>query len=64
MTRRRKGARLRRLGGACLAASLLACGRGEPPAPPPPEVVVAEARLGNVPDRREYVGNVRAVNDV
>lgn len=53
----------RRAAGA-LAAVLLACGRGEPPHPPPPEVVVAEARLGNVPDRREYVGNVRAVNEV
>lgn len=35
--------------------------RGEPP---PPEVVVAAARLGSVPDRHEYVGNVRAAQQV
>lgn len=33
-------------------------------APPPPEVVVEVARLGAVPDRREYVGNVRAARQV
>jgi len=45
--------------------SLLACGRGDAPGgPPAPEVGVATARLGNVPDRREYVGNVEAVNRV
>jgi RND family efflux transporter MFP subunit len=33
-------------------------------APPPPEVVVAVARLGAVPDRHEYVGNVRAAKQV
>jgi membrane fusion protein (multidrug efflux system) len=50
---------------ALLAALVLACGRGgEPSGPPPPEVVVAAARTGTVPDRREYVGNVRAVNSV
>lgn len=48
-----------------LAAAVLACGRGEGPGePPPPEVQVATARLGAVPDHREYVGNVRAVNRV
>jgi membrane fusion protein (multidrug efflux system) len=48
-----------------LAASTLACGRGEGPGgPPPPEVVVVPARIGSVPDRREFVGNVRAVNAV
>jgi membrane fusion protein (multidrug efflux system) len=51
-----------------LAAALAlaaGCGRREgPEAPPPPEVVVATARLGPVPDRREYVGNVRALNEV
>ena len=48
-----------------LAAHALACGRGEEPVgPPPPEVVVAAARIGSVPDRREYVGNVRAMNAV
>jgi membrane fusion protein, multidrug efflux system len=50
-----------------LAAALLlaACGRGEAPGPPPPpEVGVAVATVGAVPDRREYVGNVRAANAV
>ena len=47
------------------AAILLACGRDEGPGgPPPPEVLVTEARLGSVPDLREYVGNVRATNRV
>lgn len=47
------------------AALLLACGGDEGPgSPPPPEVLVTEARLGPVPDLREYVGNVRAVNQV
>jgi RND family efflux transporter MFP subunit len=64
MKRPWRGGRSLRLCCAWLAAGLLACGRGEPPAPPPPEVVVAEARVGNLPDRREYVGNVRAVNEV
>ncbi|MCC6848028.1 MAG: efflux RND transporter periplasmic adaptor subunit [Deltaproteobacteria bacterium] len=50
---------------AALIAVLAGCGRGQPPdAPPPPEVLVATARLGPVPDHREYVGNVRAVNRV
>ncbi|HSJ97408.1 MAG TPA: efflux RND transporter periplasmic adaptor subunit [Myxococcota bacterium] len=50
---------------AVLAAALAACGRDEAPGgPPPPEVLVATARIGSVPDRREYVGNVRAVNRV
>jgi RND family efflux transporter MFP subunit len=49
-----------------VAAFVLAsCRRGDaPPAPPPPEVVVAVAKVGSVPDHREYVGNVRAVNEV
>jgi membrane fusion protein (multidrug efflux system) len=48
-----------------LALHALACGGGgEPAAAPPPEVVVTAARTGSVPDRREYVGNVRAVNAV
>jgi membrane fusion protein (multidrug efflux system) len=48
-----------------LAAHALACGPGEQAGgPPPPEVVVAEARIGSVPDHREYVGNVRATNAV
>ena len=47
------------------AAQALACGRGEQAGgPPPPEVVVAAAKIGSVPDRREYVGNVRAINAV
>jgi RND family efflux transporter MFP subunit len=42
-----------------------ACGPGdERGAPAPPEVVVEAARRGVVPDRREYVGNVRAVAEV
>jgi len=48
-----------------LAAHTLACGPGEGPAgPPPPEVVVEAARIGTVPDRRGFVGNVRAMNSV
>jgi len=51
--------------GAAALALALACGRGEAPqGPPPPEVLVATARVGSVPDRREYVGNVRALNRV
>ena len=50
---------------ALVAAPAIDCGRGNGPSgPPPPEVVVATARIGPVPDRREYVGNVRAVNAV
>jgi RND family efflux transporter MFP subunit len=45
--------------------ALAGCGRGETPgAPPAPEVTTAAAQTGAVPDRREYVGNVRAVNQV
>jgi RND family efflux transporter MFP subunit len=47
-----------------IAAAPVACGRGAPPAPPPPEVGVATVTLGTVPDRREYVGNVEAVNRI
>ena len=48
-----------------IAVALFACSRGgERAAPPPPEVVVAAAARGSVPDRREYVGNVRAVKQV
>jgi len=47
------------------AALGVACGGDEGSGgPPPPEVVVATARRGSVPDRREYVGNVRAMNEV
>jgi RND family efflux transporter MFP subunit len=46
-------------------AGAAGCGRGAAPtAPPPPEVRVVAARLGTVPDHREYVGNVRAVKRV
>jgi membrane fusion protein (multidrug efflux system) len=56
--------RPRALLGALLALGL-ACGRGgAPPQPPPAEVGVATAQLGRVPDRREYVGTLRAVNRV
>lgn len=48
-----------------LAGLALACGPGEGPGgPPPPEVLVAAAQLAAVPDRREFVGNVRATNAV
>jgi RND family efflux transporter MFP subunit len=46
------------------AAAAVACGHGDSGGPPPPEVVVATVRVGAVPDRREYVGNVRAVEAV
>ena len=47
------------------AVLALACEpRGGGGGPPPPEVVVAVARIGTLPDRREYVGNVRAVNEI
>ncbi len=46
------------------AQGWLACGSGDAGGPPAPEVVVATARKGSVPDRREYAGNVRAVNAV
>ncbi len=60
MTRRQMGLVL-----ALCAAQAVACGSGEGPGgPPPPEVRVATARIGSVPDRREYVGNVRATNSV
>jgi RND family efflux transporter MFP subunit len=61
------GARALGLGvGLALACAFgLGCGPGEAPGgPPPPEVVVAAARAGSVPDRREYVGNVRALKAV
>lgn len=51
--------------GLAAALVLAACGQGDAPGPPPPaEVGVAIARIGTVPDRREYVGNVRAANAV
>jgi RND family efflux transporter MFP subunit len=64
MRRRRHGLGTIRASALALAIAL-ACGRGDQvAAPPPPEVLVATARLGSVPDRREYVGNVRAVNRI
>lgn len=57
--------RLASLAAAAAVAAALGCGPGEgPAAPPPPEVGVVAARLGSVPDRREYVGNVRAVTEI
>jgi membrane fusion protein (multidrug efflux system) len=48
----------------CVALAV-ACGSGpQGGAPPPPEVTVATARVGTVPDRREYVGTVRALRSV
>jgi RND family efflux transporter MFP subunit len=64
------GRRALRLTSGLAATALLgplgsACGRGdERGLPAPPEVVVEAARRGVVPDRREYVGNVRAVAEV
>lgn len=53
------------LAAAALAALLAGCGRGGGPgAPAPPEVVVTNAFLGSVPDRHEYVGTVRALNEI
>ena len=65
MTRPTQRARDRLCAALLFAALATACGRAEEAAgPPPPEVVVSAARLGAVPDRREYVGNVRAVVEV
>jgi membrane fusion protein (multidrug efflux system) len=49
---------------ALCAAAALGCGRGDQGGPPPPEVIVATVRTGTLPDHREYVGNVRAMNSV
>ena len=47
------------------AFALAACGRNDAPtAAPAAEVAVAEAKLGTLPDRREFVGNVRAMNEI
>jgi membrane fusion protein, multidrug efflux system len=51
-------------GALLLAAFALGCGHGDAGGPPPPEVVVATVRKGTMPDHREYVGNVRAVDAV
>jgi len=53
-----------RAGSLLLAVLAVGCGRGEPGGPPPPEVIVATVRTGSLPDHREYVGNVRAMNTV
>lgn len=60
----RRGRRRAGLAAAALVVVVAACGSEQAQAPPPPEVVVATARLGAVPDHREYVGNVRATNRV
>jgi RND family efflux transporter MFP subunit len=49
---------------ALVALAALACGPRKTPEPPPPEVVVATAERGAMPDRREYVGNVQAMNEI
>ncbi len=51
--------------GVAATLAIGACGRGDaPPTPPAAEVTVAIATLGPLPDRREFVGNVRAVNEI
>ena len=51
--------------GVVLLLAAVACGGSETPAgPPPPAVQVVAARLGAIPDHREHVGNVEAVNRV
>lgn len=48
-----------------LAIILTGCLDGEPPSGPPPRAVkVVPARVGPLANRREYVGNLRAVNRV
>ncbi|TMA34294.1 MAG: efflux RND transporter periplasmic adaptor subunit [Deltaproteobacteria bacterium] len=64
MTRRSAGVRVALGAALAVAAAPLGCGRGDPGGPPPPEVLVATVRAAAVPDRREYVGNVRAVDSV
>ena len=49
---------------AAVVGAAAACGREAPPAPPPPEVIVARAHVGAMPDHREYVGRVAALNEV
>jgi len=64
---RRARGRLPRAAWVALAAAAVAvaCGGDErADARPPPEVTVAVARTGAVPDRREHVGNARAVNRI
>ncbi len=63
MKRRSATVRVAWLAAVC-TAQVLGCGRGDSGGPPPPEVVVATVRTGSVPDRREYVGNVRALDSV
>jgi len=55
-----------RIAGALLWLAFVAgCDRGEAPTGgPPAEVFVATAQIGTLPDRRDFVGNVRAVNSV
>jgi RND family efflux transporter MFP subunit len=60
-----KRRRIRICVSAALGIAAVACGSSEPAGgPTPPEVQVAMAVLGSVPDHREHVGNVRAVNQV
>jgi RND family efflux transporter MFP subunit len=54
-----------RVAGVALSLAMAGCGSEEGGGgPPPPEVVVVAARLGSLPDRREYVGSVHAVSEV
>lgn len=58
------GLRLRFAIALCAAAALACPGGDAPPARPPVEVKVDVARVAPMSDRREYVGNVRAVDRV
>jgi len=60
------GSGIARVGLLVLAGAIAAaCGRGgPPPGPPPPDVLVATAVEGVVPERREYVGTLRALRSV
>ena len=53
------------LGAMSIGTGLVGCSGGDAQAPPPaPAVVVDVARVASLPDYREYVGNVRAMDRV
>lgn len=62
---RRKGRRVSCLRAAWLVSLLLGCSGGEPPPERGPTVVKVDlARVAALPDRREYVGNVRSIDRI